>query len=541
MPRGPRTLTVRPPLGGVVRKLGFQDQGPFTTTLSKNFWSIDVASGRLVSATRPPLDIVSSPGVGVNMLTRLNGDNITTPQQVLVSAQDGDVYWAGSDLVWNLVTSSETVETIRPVFATPHLTRVIIATDGPPLVLTLPIGAAVATLLPIEAGPATIPTNNPIVVSWLGAIWVIGDPATPHILRSSRVGAQLSDISDWDTSETDLGASFATTGENEGLIASPGTALVPFYDDTMLVAGEDELWIVLGHPRQGGDIEKLPSRVGILGQGAWTEVPGNRVFFMSKAGLMEIRGGQAVPTPVSAEKIPDDLVGLTLDVENPTINVEYDLRWDSVIITDRGTNPQAWAYHLPTGSFMQMEFSALPTVLFGFDPLVSDDASGLLWGGIGYGGLARFDRTGTENFTFEQRIGPVKISPTPFSRSVVRSARFLFGRETASTSAIQIFTGISVEDVDQRVTDNDTARRYEISIRDLLRNNGVCYPQLGGHACVINLSGTTGVGDPADRLIIEEVPLVLTDGGLERGRPLPTADTPLTVLAGDDQTVEEHP
>ena len=538
MPRGPRTLTVRPPIGGVVRKLGFQDQGPFTTTLSKNFWSIDAASGRLVSATRPPLDILNPPGASVNMLLRINGDNITTPQQVLVSAFGGDIYWAGPDLLWETIASSSSVHSTRPISATPFLLQAVIAATPEPLLVTLPTVAApagsVVTLLSVKTTASLPPTKCTVVATWQGAVWFIGDTDAPHILYGSRVN----DLGDYDTSETDLGAAFATTGENAGLIQSPGTALVPFTDDSMLVAGEDELWIVRRHPRQGGEIDKLPSRVGILGQQAWTSVPGNRVFFMSKAGLMEIQNGQGVPTPVSAEKIPDDLRGLTMDLANPTINVEYDVRWDSVFITDRGPSPQAWSYHLPTQSFMQMEFSAYPTVLFGYDPLMSTDASGTLFAGTGYGGLARFDRTGSEDFTFEQRIGPVKISPTTFSRSVVRSARFVFGTKTASTSTVQIFTGTSVEDVDKRVTDNDTARRFEIPVGTLLRNNGVCYPQLGGHACVINLSGTTGIGAGA-RVILEEVPLVLTDGGLERGRPLPGEDPAATVEAGAAQTVEQ--
>lgn len=538
MARGPRTLTVRPPIGGVVRKLGFQDQGPFTTTLSKNFWSIDAASGRLVSATRPPLDIVNPPGAGVNMLLRVNGDNITTPQQVLLAAFAGNIHWAGPDLLWEAIGSGEGVHATRPLSATPFLLRAVIAAAPDPLVVTLPsinpiVAASLDKISGLAGAVGTTPTNNTVVVTWQGAIWFIGDPANPHILRGSRVNV----IQDHDTSETDLGAAWASTGENEGLIQSPGTALVPFTDDTMLIAGEDELWIALKHPRQGGEIHLLPSRVGILGQQAWTSVPGNRVFFMSKAGLMEIQSGEGVPTPVSAEKIPDDLVGLTMDLANPTINVEYDVRWDSVFITDRGMSPQAWSYHLPTQSFMEMEFSDYPTILFGYDPMISEDASGTLFAGVGYGGLARFDRTGTEDFTFEQRIGPVKISPTPYSRSVVRSARFVFGSETASTSTLQIFTGTSVEDVDRRVTDNDTARRFEVSVGTLLRNNGVCYPQLGGHACVINLSGTTGISGA--RVILEEVPLVLTDGGAERGRSLPTADPAAVVDAGVDQTVEQ--
>jgi len=192
MPPFPRpdsySIAVSPPLGGVSKVVGYQNQPPFTSYKSINFWSIDVMSGRAVTASRPPLVAFDEPsGTGpVNFLARVNGVAAGKPLQSMVCARDGDIYWwNGGNWVAATGAQAGAVADSYQVYGAAQLQVVYIAQESAaPIAFSYVTGAA-ATLV---ASAGVVPTDMRFFASWQGALWGAGQLASPHILYGSRVG-----------------------------------------------------------------------------------------------------------------------------------------------------------------------------------------------------------------------------------------------------------------------------------------------------------------------------------------------------------------
>jgi hypothetical protein len=97
----------------------------------------------------------------------------------------------------------------------------------------------------------------------------------------SRAG----DHEDWDYAKTDLGAAvelntFLGLNTNDNILA-----LIPFANDSLLLACTQSLYLLTGNPRDGGRLELLSRNVGILGAKAWCYHPTGAVYFADVSGL----------------------------------------------------------------------------------------------------------------------------------------------------------------------------------------------------------------------------------------------------------------
>lgn len=469
-------LSVHPPLAGIVRRYGFQLEAPYSSVRSVNFWPHDVRTGRQLSATRPPLQAFQTPGSEVNMLVRLND-----PEPTMLAASAGVLYKFKNG--WIPITSSVTVDTDKPVFATPFLKTVIIANGGTPLIYN----TSGNTLAALVATAGTLPSDPRIVATWQGCVWFAKD----QILTGSRTGTPT----DWDFTAEDSGGAFTVTGENEGLIGDPITALIPHTADTMVIGCKDSLWAMRGHPRRGGVLEMASQNIGVLGQGAWCKGPGDQLFIMSKSGLcVFLPQVGAIPTLISKERIPDKLMGLAYDRDNPVISMAYDNRWNCVYICVRGAQEQAWYYDLENGGLHEMLFDDYPLVMARYDEIESETASGVLFGGSGYGGLARFDVQGSEVVSTAPviDIGPIRLSKTPGFKSIVHEARFVLGNDMyAGTGGATLYFAETGERAAENAENDTGSAQFTVTRNNLLSNGGVVRPMSGGHAMVVRLTSDT--------------------------------------------------
>lgn len=505
------TLTLDSPLQGVIRRTAYQTQPPFSCYDSLNFWPLDCKTGRAVFASRPGLQPVPSPGgLTVNMLARVNGVATTKPLQGIIGAFSSDVYW-WNGTSWTAATGAQAsaVVTNRPVYATAFLQEVFIFNDTTaPLVFSY-VDGDVVTLV---ATAGTVPLDCRFGVVWQGALWIAGQLATPNILYASRVG----DAYDWDFSvdAEDEGGAFFTGGEDEGLLNGPITALMPQTADSMIISTMEGLSILRRHPRQGGEFESLSAETYVLGQGAWCKTPGDVLFFMTPLGLMKLDPGEtAVPTQISRNLIPEDLLGLIYDYENPVVSMCYDSRWNGIHITVRDIQEQAWWYDLTLGGFHKMSFTGYPYVLNEYPPFVGETTSGVLYGGAGYGSLARMDTFSDESFTMEAIIGPIKISQNANEKSIITQVRSVFGRDTPVESddaagRLQIAVGSDGQDAVNRILLEQA--QYTQSLDALEASNGVCYPRVSGHAMAVRFQQTGG------SLALEEQAVALRNSGFNR-------------------------
>jgi hypothetical protein len=420
------TITIKAPVGGISKQLAFQDQPPFSSYSSVNYWPVDVRTGRATSAVRPPIVPFGTQTGLVTALNRVSGIAPGKPNQSFAAAFDGQLFWWNGSVMESATGSEfDQVDTDRYVSSTPIVNQLVLASsDGAPLVFDYPAG----TLERITASEGVVPEDVSIVAQWQGALWVVNET----VISASRVG----DITDWDFSAVvdDLFGAFFTDLEYEGMLAGPITALIPFTTDVMLVSTTAGTVAFRGHPRQGGIVDRV-SGAYVLGQGAWTTTPTGEIFALTQHGLMAVQSPQnPVFTPISKERIPDELLSLLFAVQDPLVNLIYDSRWNGIHIFVRGLQEQYWWFNLSNPGFHQGFLPSFPHVVTEFPDFITESTSGVLVGG--FGGLRIFDRFGTESINSSLLIGPVKISESPSTVSKVMQARVTFARDTPNQSGI---------------------------------------------------------------------------------------------------------
>lgn len=534
----PIVKPIHPPQAGVVRKFGFQFQPPYSCIESVNFWPFNPADNRRVSCTRAPLGAFANPAnTNINLLTPVNGDTGQYPQQSFLVAANGVLYlWMGGS-TYQVVDEGEsnvpTISTGRPVYCATMIFDTVIANNGDPLVYNnasqenLP--SSEPRLTELTASEGTVPYDCRVVASWQGAMWFGGAHSTPHILYGSRTG----DITDFDYAVDDEGGAFATTGDNEGLLGGPIVALIPQTADAMIIGCENGMFILRGHPRRGGIMEVLSASVGPLGQGAWCKLPDDTLFMLTKTGIVILESNAtATPTELSRQRIPDDLISLVYDSQNPVVSMAYDTQWKFVHINVRGDEEQAWIYDVENGGFYQQEYEQYPTVVLSMPSLAEENKSGVLHGTAT--GMYRFDLTDTDQETISchQMIGPIKISDNPFKKSKITECRTILGIESGLNGTIGWWCGMDGEEVYNNISNDSQRRTFETDLQSLQRNNGMTRPEVAGHALILQIEGEV----TSAPVIFEEAEITLVDAGRERAaRNLAVAPE---VFAGADQTVE---
>lgn len=498
-----KILTVQAPMGGISRRSAYQTQPPFTSYDSLNFWPLDVKTGRVTSATRPPLKLFGSLETQVNMLAKTGGIRASHPAKSFAAAYVGTIYyWNGTTMVAASGAQAAAVDTGNYVSATTVVDQLVICdATVAPIAFDYTTGAAAT----IVASVGTVPVAATIATTWQGALWLVVD----NILYASRVG----DITDWDTSVAldDLFGSFYTDGEYKGIIAGPITAVMPQTSDVQLVSTISGTLAMRGHPRQGGVFEPIGSQY-ILGQGAWTQIPDGTIVMMTPMGLMTLAPSPgAVMAPLSRERIPDALIGISYDRDDPLINLEYDTRWNGVHIYIRGAQEQAWWFDMNTGGFHREEIASYPFTTVEFSDFITENVSGVLLGR--YNGIYDYDRFGTETINSSLVAGPVKMSQSPMHASKIKNARVTFARDTPvdQVGTFKIAAGLDGQDAVNRLLNGE--EQYSVALSSLAANNGMCYPEVAGHAAVFSF--TTETGDVA----VEEISVnVAQMGNLTMGR-----------------------
>ncbi len=501
------------PIGGISRILGYQNTEPFTVYDSQNLIPTDVETGRSVIATRPPIVAQTSPGATINMAAQINGFASAKPIQSMICATGSDVYW-WNGTVWVAATgaSASAISTTTAVHAKAFLQKVYIGNPGAvanPFVFDYAAGTV--ELLTESAG--TCPDGLNAFSVFAGCLVASGAPGTPHVLYLTRTGNAL----DWDFSVgvADEGGAFFTAGENEGLINGVITGHFAHADDQLVISTLEGLSVMRGHPRRGGILGPLASGVYMLGQFAHTSTPDDVSYFMTNKGLMSLNPDpRAVPTFISRDKVPDSLIGLDYDVDNPTVNLQYDSRWNAILITVRavvgGTSAEAWWYDLRAGGFHRMTMDFPPHVMFEFPTFVTNNKSGVLMFGEDNNGIGRMERfTEQETGTTRLLTGAVPLSESPSKAGIVQEAEFVFtGQVTAGDALIGMAGGRDAEDAVGRCRNQQYDYAVDLSV---LKSNGyICRPRVAGSAFAMDIIQGSG------RYALDSVLLKVKEAGRSR-------------------------
>lgn len=532
-------ITIDAPLAGTIRKTSFQSTPPFSCYDSINMWNVDAKDGRSVSAPRPALEALPIPTgkSKCNMLCRVNGVETSKPVQGFVSAFDSDVYYWNSSDNWTAATGAQAsaIETGRAVHSTPFLQNAIIF-SGSASPLVFEYGAATVTELTESAG--TAPQNAKFGHVFQGALFVAGEAGNEHILYQSRVD----DFTDWDygVASTDVGGAWFSGVEDSGLLNGPVTAIFGASNDRVFLSTLEGIYSMDALPRQGGVFNRV-SKQYVMGQGAWCALPDGTIYAMTPAGLLVIAPNSgAVPVVISDNRIPEELIGLRYDYDDPVISLEYSTRWKRVIITVRDLEQQSWSFDPTLGAFERMEFDGgYPYQLLEYPPFITDQTCGVVFAGGGARPVARFDKFGTETFSTRQIVGPIKISNSSMEKSMIDKARFVFHRDSPGSTAegvVRIACGATGPDVINRLLSNETERTFTAPLSNLDADNGLCYPKIAGHAMAFDIEQTVG------GVSYEELTLMVRDAGSEKGMrstPLPVVGNAVTFTAPSNDFDED--
>lgn len=126
-------------------------------------------------------------------------------------------------------------------------------------------------------------------------------------IHASRVGVHSDFSISADLSDSMRPSVFqAAMGGEQG---STVVAVVPHKDSYLLVFTATSLWILAGDPVTGS-MRRISDQVGIIGSSAWC-VAHDMVYFLSSRGLYSVGADGSGLKPVSEERLPQDLIGVT--------------------------------------------------------------------------------------------------------------------------------------------------------------------------------------------------------------------------------------
>lgn len=516
---------IHPPLGGIANYTGRQKQPPYTCVRCRNFWPIDCRTGASLTATRSPMGDITTVQNPVNMLGQLN-----LPSPTAFHAANGVLYRRTGEGAYSAVTSSVGVSTGRAVFAAPFFKKMVIANDTTPLVYDYDTG--VETMVELVPTAGFLLSGARLAMNFQSAVWLGGSPIDtlgPHVFTACR----QNNVFDWDYGADDASAAYISTGENLGLITEPLSCMYAMTEDQAIIACEEEIWTLSGHPRDGGRFSRSSNKTGILGQNACAMTP-RGLFFLSHDGLMLLARndyGNISVTPISQTKIPSELLEISYSLTDSTVCLAYSSRWNAVWITVRDSaKPQSWAYFLDTGAFVEQPINEYPYVTFPFESLVTRSRCGVWFGSQGH--LRQFDTDGTEAINSEIIIGPVQISPNPMDASINTQGSVILGSGTTDDAALVSFhTGPTGECAVNRALTKTAQYQAQYTVGQIRNNNRSIYPQLRGANMTLAISQTAST----NRVVFEDYVGQLVRGGnnIDNGQVAPLVTVPSVTIEVD--------
>lgn len=194
----------------------------------------------------------------------------STAPQVGMCYADGVVFIAdGSSTLWGYTLLTSTLAAVVPVPSPGNITGIV-------------------------------PTDCNLCCNWRGRVVVAGDSNNPQNVYFSRPsGTYFNSVTstevligpgvDWDYSQSDPAAAFASNLATSGKIGQPVMSLIPFSDDLLKVGCSHSLWMYQGDPADGGSCVNVSQLLGICGPNAWCVDPAGTLWFVATGGLFSVR------------------------------------------------------------------------------------------------------------------------------------------------------------------------------------------------------------------------------------------------------------
>jgi hypothetical protein len=496
-----RSLSLRFPVGGVVRRAAFEAQAPFTTPDALNVWPTQWESGRERGGSRPGLtatggNLGNTPYNWCTATWAVTGGGVR--REIAVTHAGGTSVSNGAG-VWSTHISTAPGSPISSCAVFDGY--LFQARSGGTLLhnkLTNSAGAG-STITP-DAG--TVPTKCGLVVAWGDRLILAGNYDDPYGVYGSRVG--VNGWKDWDYSAVDQSAAWSLTGPEGGLISDPVTSLIPHNRDCLLIGCTDSLYVLRGSPTAGGQAYVLSYEVGPLTQSAWCRTGNDYVMMLTRDGLYSMAPGCGdPPVSVSREKLPAELSSITPE-SNDHVALGYDHRWRGIhiYVAPNSGSPSYWFYDLQSGGFWPMSFGVGLRLCPSLRRAATSTKSAIL-PIASTGALYQFDVDSTESFQSYYVVGPVKLGGAHGSGNVMELRAVL--AEDSDPVSWGIRTGMSPQEA-YAAPESFTGRDW--SVPGL---NPAQHPRVGGNAAYVMLEGSG-----SQRISVDELTMLTRETGRRR-------------------------
>ena len=432
--------------GGTFR-LGFR--GEFTAPIAEAASLAVVKSSLEALSTVDTVTVTGTPGTiytvefegtlaGLSLeLMAYIADGLTdsgggTPSMEIASIQSGagDEYIFGSYQITSVAGDTITFSPAIPVSPdwVGDITTVTYSVVRAPKVYDPQTGVMTAH----SASLGTIPAGCRLVAKYSDRIVYASSDITPHVWYMSRQGFP----NDWDFTQEDSASAIQAQASIGGQIADPITALIPHGDECLVVACYNSLWIIRGDPGYGGTQDRISRKIGIVGPSAWCNTADDMCIFLSPDGLYGIPAGcHGVPTSLSREPLPDELIGL--NQERDVVTMEFDTINRGVhIFTSKHDSSEAshWWFDWEAKSFWRVKLQTAHEPFSLHERVAWDDVPVVLLG-CRDGYIRNFSRdfeVDDESYEIESYVvlGPWHLDRGGYREGIVESLDITTGSDS---------------------------------------------------------------------------------------------------------------
>lgn len=434
-----RSVALRPPLGGIVKRFSVQGQAPYTTADALNVWGVDWSAGdagRDRIATRPGLtDTTGDVGGTPYGWCYAEWVNSGLKRGAAVASSNG-VYLSTDGASWTrqLQQTSATdfcsCEVMLGYLYFARYSELLYRID-----ITGGAGAG-SVVVSIDDPTNPTPSNCGIVVRHLDRLWLAGDESNPHLVYASAVGDPL----DWDFSGVADGDAWSSASGEGGAFGSIVTALIPHTRDCLFVCGPDTISVLRGNPR-AGEYDILTDAVGPLSQTSWCHDSNGNLWYMSRDGLYKIPPGCGdLNESISREALPDELVAINPGTSSTYCSVSYDPRFRCLwIIVDHPSSDPAdavWSYDLqsPRGAWWKHSLSITPRLGVTIKGASTPDKSAVVILVPSTGDAYQFDRDSAESISSHVYYGPFELGADGSSEGILHAIQALVATSSSPVS-----------------------------------------------------------------------------------------------------------
>ena len=221
------------------------------------------------------------------------------------------------------------------------------------------------TLEVVTAKRGKIPDNCRLTASYRGRWVVARNDTEPFNIFASAVG----DPTDWDFSPQVPTVTQAFGGSNQETTRNPDVvnALAPFYDDVLLVGGNNSITQYRGDLSDLGQIDYFTDVTGMAFGNSWALSPEGLLYFFGSRGgvwVMSPRsdGRTQPPVEITRDTIAEELRSIDLSQHAPHLVWDVQSQGLHVYLTPLSSSPDVatehWWYDSRTKSWWPMKFAA---------------------------------------------------------------------------------------------------------------------------------------------------------------------------------------